>query len=324
MSASVQRQVNLLKATYSYLRSTINGNPEIMGLPVTINVELTNNCNLKCPQCLSGSGDMQRGRGYMKPELFQRIISELKPGLYTISLYFQGEPMLHPDFFEFLGYCRGINSVVSTNGHFLTPDNCEKIVLSGLRRIIVSVDGIDQQTYSAYRVNGNLSKVVDGLDCLCKTRKQHHSSLKTEIQVLVNRNNENQIPLIKKLARSVDASVKLKSMQIIRNQEISSWLPSARKFRRYRIQGNEFVIKSSLPDRCGRLWFNPVITWDGKVLPCCFDKDAEYVMGDLAEESFEDIWNGPKFRMFRKSILTGRHMIDICNNCTSGLDGAAH
>ena len=41
------------------------------------------------------------------------------------------------------------------------------------------------------------------------------------------------------------------------------------------------LYKNSLPDRCARLWFNPVITWDGKVIPCCFDKNAEYVMGDL-------------------------------------------
>ena len=59
-----------------------------------------------------------------------------------------------------------------------------------------------------------------------------------------------------------------------------------------------------------RFWFNPVITWDGKVVPCCFDKDAEYVMGDLNQDSFREIWNGTKYRIFRKSILSG-DMIDM-------------
>jgi len=84
------------------------------------------------------------------------------------------------------------------------------------------------------------------------------------------------------------------------------------------------VLKSSMPDKCARLWFNPVITWDGKVVPCCFDKDAEYVMGDLYQETFAEIWNGPKYKIFRKSIMTGRHMIDMCRNCTSGLKGARY
>ena len=87
------------------------------------------------------------------------------------------------------------------------------------------------------------------------------------------------------------------------------------------LKDGEYVINNSLPDRCARLWFNPVVTWDGKVVPCCFDKDAEYVMGDLNTDSFREIWDGPKYRIFRKSILTGRHMIEICRNCTSGLIG---
>jgi radical SAM protein with 4Fe4S-binding SPASM domain len=69
-----------------------------------------------------------------------------------------------------------------------------------------------------------------------------------------------------------------------------------------------------------RLFFNPIITWDGKIIPCCFDKDAEFVMGDLNNESFKSIWNGQRYNEFRKKILTGRNKIDICRNCTSGMN----
>ena len=85
------------------------------------------------------------------------------------------------------------------------------------------------------------------------------------------------------------------------------------------IKCNKYTLKSSYPDRCARLWLSPVITWDGKVLPCCFDKDASYVMGDLNEDNFREIWTGTKYVIFRKSVLSGRAMIDICRNCTSGL-----
>jgi radical SAM protein with 4Fe4S-binding SPASM domain len=122
----------------------------------------------------------------------------------------------------------------------------------------------------------------------------------------------------------VNASLRLKSMQVIDKADIEYWAPSNGKFSRYKMKDREFVIKNTMPDRCARLWFNPVITWDGKVIPCCFDKNAEYEMGDLNHDSFTDIWNGPRYRIFRKSILTGRHMIRMCRNCTSGLRGVKY
>jgi radical SAM protein with 4Fe4S-binding SPASM domain len=193
-----------------------------------------------------------------------------------------------------------------------------------LGKLIIALDGMDQNIYGAYRKNGNVNTVLDGIRNVTRAKKKLGSSLKIEIQFLVNRLNEHQIPLIRQFAHKVKASLNLKSMQIIDKEDIGTWLPLNSRFRRYEIKEGEYVIKSSLPDRCARLWFNPVITWDGKVIPCCFDKNAEYVMGDLNIDSFAEIWGGPKYRIFRKSILSGRNMIEICRNCTSGLRGVKY
>ena len=324
MIESFIKPANLLKAGYSYITGSVTGNAVIKGMPVSINTELTNSCNLKCPNCYSGSGLMARKRGYMDIDLFKKVMKELSPYLYFINLYFQGEPMLHPLFFSFVNNCLNTQSIVSTNGHYLSEENSEKLISSGLNKLIISLDGIDQKTYSTYRVNGNVNSVIDGIKNVAIAKKKNNSSLKIEIQFLVNSFNENQIPQIRQLAKSVHASIGLKSMQIIDKEDIGLWQPSARRFRRYKIKEGEYVLKSSLPDRCARLWFNPVITWDGKVVPCCFDKNAEYVMGDLNNDSFRDIWDGPKYRMFRKSILSGRYMIEMCRNCTSGLRGVKY
>ena len=117
------------------------------------------------------------------------------------------------------------------------------------------------------------------------------------------------------------AAFRLKSMQIINTGNFKTWLPSDHRLSRYEKKSGEYSIKNPLPNRCARLWFNPVITWDGNVIPCCFDKNAGHIMGDLNEDTFRDIWNGPKYRIFRKSILSGRYMTEICRNCTSGLRG---
>jgi len=85
------------------------------------------------------------------------------------------------------------------------------------------------------------------------------------------------------------------------------------------MRGGVYTIKNTLPNRCARLWFNPVITWDGKIIPCCFDKNADHIMGDLNERSFRDIWESSEYSNFRQNILSARNVIEICRNCTSGL-----
>jgi radical SAM protein with 4Fe4S-binding SPASM domain len=318
------RQQNAISAGYSYLVSSLTGKPVANGMPVAISAELTNNCNLKCPECSTGSGVMTRPKGFMSSSLFDKLISELEPYLYNINLYFQGEPMLHPGLFQFLARCTGLNTVISTNGHFISEENAEKLSVSGLREIIISLDGMDQQTYSAYRVNGDFEKVISGIKNVSEAVKKNSSPMKIIIQFLVNRNNEHQTREARKFAHDVNATLKLKSMQIINKDDFLKWLPSDTRFRRYKDECNVYTIKNSYPDRCARLWFSPVLTWDGKVLPCCFDKNADHIMGDLNEDTFREIWTGPKYRIFRKSVLSGRNMNAICLNCTSGLKGVIY
>jgi len=291
------------------------------GMPPSAGIELTNYCNLHCPECASGSGSMDRDRGYMDIGLFKKILNELKPYLYNINLFFQGEPMMHPDFFLFLEACKLTNSVVSTNGHFLSYSNACKLADSGLKKLIISIDGMDQNTYSAYRAGGQLSTVLEGIRNMSEAILERDSSLKLELQFLVNSKNEYQIPALKLLTKEVNAIYKLKSMQILNSCDIEKWLPVKERFRRYKQNGTSYILKSSLPDRCFRLWTNPVITWDGKVLPCCFDKNADHVMGDMNVNTFREIWEGEKYSLFRKSVINKRNTIAVCRNCTSGIKG---
>ncbi len=313
------RPYNAIPAFYSFLAGTFFGRTTASGYPLAAGIELTNHCNLKCPQCSSGSGLMTRNRGYMNVNLFDKITGELGPFLYNINLYFQGESMMHPEFFHFLAKSRNIHTTLSTNGHFLSPESSEKIVRSGLNKLIISLDGMDPETYSTYRVNGDYSRVINGIQNIAEAKKRSSSGLKLIIQFLVNCNNEHQIPAAVDFARKMNASLHLKSMQIITEDSFESWLPDNGKYSRYKKETTGYKIRSALPDRCLRLWLNPVITWDGKVIPCCFDKDAGYVMGDLNKESFWTIWNRAEYRSFRKKVNLSRSSIDICRNCTSGL-----
>jgi len=319
MILSILRPANFIISGYSYLKSMLTGKAVISGMPATVSVELTNHCNLRCPECLNGSGRMKRSKGFMDIGLFEKITGEMKPFLLEMSLYFQGETMLHPELGSFLEKARGIRTTLATNGHFLSSENADMLSLSGLNKLIVSLDGTDQDTYSKYRVNGDISIVIEGIRNISEAIKKNSSSLKLVIQFLVNRENEYQIPDVSRLARQLKASLKLKSMQIINEDAFEKWLPSGEKFRRYELRENKYKILSKLPDHCSRMWFNPVITWDGKVIPCCFDKDADHILGDLNSDDFREIWTGRPYKLFRQSIINDRRKIEICSNCTSGL-----
>jgi MoaA/NifB/PqqE/SkfB family radical SAM enzyme len=246
---------NLIQAGFSYLKSSVTGRPEVIGMPVSIGIELTNTCNLRCPECITGSGNLLRSQGFMNIELFKRVINELSPYLYNTNLYFQGEPMLHPQFFSFLENSRNTYTTVSTNGHYLSAGDSEKIVRSGLNHLIISLDGMDQVTYSLYRKNGNLKTVIGGIKNVAEAKIRFRSKIKLEIQFLVNKINEHQIPQIKELAKSFSASLRLKSMQVSDKKEVARWLPVNGKFRRYILRNGEYVIKSNLGRKSFTLLF---------------------------------------------------------------------
>jgi radical SAM protein with 4Fe4S-binding SPASM domain len=115
--------------------------------------------------------------------------------------------------------------------------------------------------------------------------------------------------------------LRLKTAQIYDYQNGSSLIPSIDKYSRYRLNNqNVYEIKSKTLDHCWKMWHSCVITWDGKVVPCCFDKDAKYVMGDTHQVSFKEVWNSDTYQNFRKSLIHSRSEIEMCKNCTEGID----
>jgi len=265
----------------------------------------------------------------MDPERFRQVIDELAPFVNYLTLYFQGEPYLNPHFPEFVGYARSKKIYVSTstNGHFLTSETAAETVRSGLNRLVISLDGTDPASYQSYRIGGTFEKVTQGIETLARVRKEMRSRTpRIVIQFLVMKTNQHQIGEIKKLGKALGADrVEVKSAQFNNFESGNPLMTDIDKFSRYERSGNEksngalYRIKSNLPRHCFRMWSSCVITWDGKVVPCCYDKDGKYGMGDLERESFTSIWKSEKYNNFRKRILTERETIDICQNCSSGI-----
>lgn len=307
----------------SYQLTKITGNPIQWGKPMTISIEPTTACNLRCPECPSGLRSFSRDTGNMKEDFFRKLIDDMHRQLLWLIFYFQGEPYINPKFLDMVKYAhsRGIYTITSTNGHFLDPDNARKTVESGLDRILISVDGSTQEVYQQYRKEGKLSTVLEGARNLVRAKKDAGSNTPHIIfQMLVVRPNEHQIEDVRKLAKEIGVDeVKLKTAQVYDYSNGNDLIPLQEKYSRYRNDGSgEWKIKNKLLNQCWKLWHACVITWDGMVVPCCFDKDATHNMGDLKQQSFAEIWKGMSYQYFRQKLLKGRDKIDICTNCTEG------
>jgi MoaA/NifB/PqqE/SkfB family radical SAM enzyme len=320
---TVRRVVNVLKVYTSFQLTKLLQRPIQWGLPMTISIEPTTACNLRCPECPSGLRNFTRETGNLKEDFFRLTMDELSKDLIYLIFYFQGEPYINPKFLDMVRYStdKGLYTITSTNGHFLNDDNARKTIESGLDRLIISVDGTTQEVYENYRKEGHLDTVLQGARNIVKWKKQLKSSTPHIIfQFLVVKPNEHQIPDIYRLAKEIGVDeVKLKTAQVYDYKHGNELIPTIDRYSRYqKKEDGSYKVKNELLNQCWKLWHACVITWDGVVVPCCFDKDAVHKLGDLKAAKFRDIWQGVAYQKFRYSLLAGRDKIDICTNCTEG------
>lgn len=319
-----RRAWNGMKVLSSFYLSKWTRKPIQWGYPISISFEPTTSCNLRCPECPSGLRAFTRPTGMLNKDFFSETIDQLSKDLMYLVFYFQGEPYLNPNFLDMVSYAsrKKIYTATSTNAHYLNDENARRTVESGLDRLIISIDGTTPDVYRQYRVGGNLGKVIEGARNIVKWKKELRSTKPFVIfQFLVVRPNEHQIDDVRRLGKEIGVDdVWLKSAQVYDYEnDPNNLIPTNNKYSRYKKgkNGNEF--KGNLSNHCWRLWHDPVITWDGLVAPCCFDKDASHRLGDLKTRSFREIWKNGEYTKFRKKILSGRKNIDICANCSEGL-----
>lgn len=320
-----RRAWNAAKVWSSYRLSRLLGKPIQWGYPISVSFEPTTSCNLRCPECPSGLRAFTRPTGMLKKDFFRKTIDDIYKELTYLIFYFQGEPYLNTEFLDMVKYAtdKGIYTATSTNAHYLNDVNAKKTVESGLDRLIISIDGTTQDVYKQYRVGGNLNKVMEGARNIVKWKKELKSKTPfVFFQFLVVKHNEHQIEEVKRIAKEIGVDqVRFKTAQVYDYEnDPNQLIPSIEKYSRYRKgKDGKMKSKSGLANHCWKLWQGNVISWDGLVVPCCFDKDAAHRLGNLQVQSYKEVWNNENYKQFRKEIMTTRKNIDICANCSEGL-----
>lgn len=293
------------------------------GFPISVSIEPTTSCNLRCPECPSGLRSFKRVTGMLSLDLLKKIINQLHKKTTYLTFYFQGEPYLNPQFLEMVSVANEnkLFTSTSTNAHYLNSENAKKTIESGLNQLIISIDGTTQEVYEQYRIGGSLNRVIEGTKNIIHWKRKLNSTTPHVVfQFLVVKPNEHQLKSIKELATEIGVDeLRFKTAQVYNYEYGNPLIPENENYSRYK-KGNDgkWKLKNKLENQCWRMWSSCVITWDGKIVPCCFDKDAKYNMGNLSEISFGEIWKSKEYNTFRNNLLKSRKEIDICTNCSEG------
>lgn len=316
---------NGIKVLSSFYAGRLLNRPVQWGYPVSISFEPTTSCNLRCPECPSGLRAFTRSTGMLEKSFFTRTIDEIHKELLYLIFYFQGEPYLNPDFLDMVKYAsdKGIYTATSTNAHFINDAIARRTIESGLDRLIISIDGTTQDVYKQYRIGGNIDKVIEGAKNIVKWKKALNSKTPfVFFQFLVVKPNEHQIEDIKRLAKEVGVDeVRFKTAQVYDYKtDPNNLIPDNEKYSRYKKNADgSFSAKNKLANHCWKMQQGNVITWDGLVVPCCFDKDAMHQLGNLKNQSFKEVWHNENYQRFRRELMKSRKNIDICANCSEGV-----
>jgi len=325
---SWRRLWNCIKVLSSMGFSWLARRPVVWGSPFMLMVEPTNFCNLKCPLCPSGNGQMTRPRGSMDLKSFKKLVDQVHQDVFLMMLWNQGEPYINRCFNEMVRYAheRRIFTFTSTNGHFIrTPEQAGQIVESGLDEIIFSLDGVDQETYERYRVGGKIERVFAGIQLLVQAKEELGSPTPlVNLQFIVMKHNEKDLAEAERRARELKVDKFLiKTAQVYSPVQAEAFLPIEEDYSRYEGEGNGKLTVKGQPVRgCKVLWYSSMVNWNGAVAPCCFDKDVDFEMGQAFDgSSFARIWWGRPYMDFRQKILSDRKSVTMCLNCSEGYRG---
>lgn len=295
-----------------------------LSYPQGIQLEPTIACQLDCPYCPRIKATEGMELGHMKWEDYERLLKEVGPYVNTIAFWQWGEPLLHPRMADMirLADSYGIISMMSTNAQ-IDPDDIdlEALVDSGLDMLIVSMDGITQETFEKFRAGGQIQRLRRFTEAVIDTKRRlKNERLKINIRVVATSENEQEIEAVRSYAREIGADLfSVKSVSLYYEDDPDDpHLPQDRNLRSFQYQGREEAEKyRQMPNMCRKPWKYPTLRYDGTLLFCECDHMKEAVLGNVFDAgSFRKVWRGTAAADYRKRFKrNGEIDLDFCRRC---------
>ena len=316
---TLTRCLNQCRCWCNYMLSCA-GIHRVTHQPTFVSVEPADWCMLHCPECPVGMRQEEHEHHLFSMEQLDTFLQANAKTLHTVIFYFQGEPLLNKALPAMIHLAKdyGLYTLLSTNGQILDCNMAQQLVAAGLDRIIISLDGLTQASYTAYRVGGSLERALQALRYLHDEKTKQHSKMVVELQCLRLRSNETEWDTLKQRYKSMGADrLTLKTAQLYDYTNGHPLMPTDLRYSRYKKdKDGHYVLRKKSRNRCYRLWSGCVIDADGNVLPCCFDKNKDHIWGNITRNSLREIWFGESAKQYREQVLRSRKQITICQNCT--------
>ncbi len=291
-----------LRNRLGLLKSYVFRQAHVPGGPLTLAIESTAKCNLFCPMC-------PRENIYFPPKdmdfrVFKKIIDEAKDHLEFAVPYGVGEPLLNPEIYDMLAYCKsvGVPTGISTNATTMNEESSRRLIGSGLDYIIFAFDGATPETYEKYRKGGDFAKVRNNIIGFLKVKKEMRSGIFCIIQMVRLKENQHEIPDLIRMWRveGID-EVRIKKDEV---HNEGSAIPGDNSER------------PPMRHPCYLLWRGPMyIHYDGTVFPCCYIYPEEPI-GNVRKSSLSEIWNSDNMVKLREAHIRGDlSAYRACQNC---------
>ena len=278
----------------------------LLSFPLFLKIEPSRLCQLKCPGCSHNihKSMLQNNKGFMSLDSFCKIVEPFTKTLIGISLSGTGEPMLNKDLISMIEYANSKNIGVNypTNFSLQFSDNyLEKLVKSGLDKIMISMDGISGETYNLYRVGGDVELVkynvkrLSEIKCNLKMKNPH-----IEWKFIVFEHNKHEVDKALKVYKEWGFdSISL---------ENDNYSEEARGQVRKHYKNKKV---------CFWPYSTMHFCWDGTVAPCC-DRLRKWDIGIGISTNVKDIWNNTKYKRIRKGFTSNngrKKMLSYCKAC---------
>jgi hypothetical protein len=309
---TIRRRLNLYLLMWEWYQMQTR----LRSKPARLCIESTGACNLSCPHCFTGSGEVGRERSSVSLDLYRRVLAELGDHLWQIEFHNWGEPLLNKNVFTMIADAtrRGLSTSLCTNFSFpFGEERAEQLVRSGLKLLGVSIDGAGQETYEQYRVGGRLDVVIRNCRLVAEAKRRLGSRTPRAIWAFhIFAHNRDDVAAAEATARALGMDFHASRGRVVG----ADWDPQARWV------PHDYVA----PIPCYTLWHTAVVMSDGGVAPCRGSFYPQDDMGRLTADGppFLDVWNGERFRVARRFYSrregTPEERQRICFNCPHTID----
>lgn len=301
--------------------------PIALGGPISLMVEPSAACNLRCPFCPTGIRVTKRDGYTLSPDDFERALGWFRYTLRTITFWNYGEPFLNRDLAQMVAVASRahIATQITTNGHFLEGPMLDDIYAAGLTTLLVSLDTPSPELYDRYRVGGDFDSVVRNFRHAVTRKRELGAKTEIAAQYIIMSGNEDVGAMLAH-GRELGADhVIVKTLGIgssIPDPTDEEWslMPETEEYKRY-VGRDDLRSKIQWDDvRCTYIWRRMVLTSDGKCVPCCRDQLAKFDLGTIKNGgTLASVWNSAAYRRYRREIRETQKKEIMCQRCPEPL-----